>query len=116
MQEKMLGFVISETDPFLYFFLFRVDGRWSSEGMAVFGYSFWLVVLATACFVLNIVIIALTTADPKARKKVEVNNYWEREGSICFYVVIRDRNNIAKNTKNVRFLTITFSASYLSFN
>jgi len=47
----------------------RVDGRWSSEGMAVFGYSFWLVVLATACLVLNIVIIALTTADPKARKK-----------------------------------------------
>ena len=38
--------------------------------MAVFGYSFWLVVLATLSFVLNIVIIALTTSQPKSRKKV----------------------------------------------
>jgi len=47
----------------------RDEGRWRSEGMAVFGYSFWLSVLATVCFLLNIIIILATTRDPNARKK-----------------------------------------------
>jgi len=47
----------------------RDDGRWNSEGMAVFGYSFWLCVLACVCFLLNIIIIITTTTDRNARKK-----------------------------------------------
>jgi len=51
----------------------RDEGRWRSGGMAVFGYSFWLTVLAAICFLLNIIIILVTTWDPKStRKKKQV--------------------------------------------
>jgi len=47
----------------------RLEGRWSSEGMAQFGYSFWLTVLACLGFCVNIFIIAGATSSPRSRKK-----------------------------------------------
>ena len=49
---------------------FRVEGGWQSEGMAVFGYSFWLTVLASLGFIANICITAAATASPTTNRKV----------------------------------------------
>ena len=48
----------------------REEGKWSSQGLARTGYSFWLTVIATVCYFANTVIIALATRDPHARAKV----------------------------------------------
>ena len=50
----------------------RKNGKWSSEGGAVYGYSFWLTVLATLAFIINILIILFTTRNPRELKKVRV--------------------------------------------
>ena len=50
---------------------FRVEGQWNSEGMAVYGYSFWLTVLACLGFIINIAIIATATWHPNTRRKVD---------------------------------------------
>jgi len=47
----------------------REKGKWNSGGMAVFGYSFWLTVLATLAFIINILIIIFTTRNPREMKK-----------------------------------------------
>lgn len=47
----------------------RTNGKWVSDGGAVYGYSFWLSVLATACFLSNIIIILFTTRNPREIKK-----------------------------------------------
>jgi len=49
----------------------RVEGGWQSEGMAVYGYSFWLTVLASLGFIANICITAAATASPTTNRKTK---------------------------------------------
>ena len=49
----------------------RLKGKWSSEGMASFGSSFWLVVIAAVVYLMNITIIAVATRDPHRQRKVK---------------------------------------------
>jgi len=52
----------------------REEGRWRSDGMAIYGYSFWLTVIATVCYLINIGIISYATWDPVVKKKVRILN------------------------------------------
>jgi len=47
----------------------RDQGLWSSEGMAQFGFSFYLVVIAAVIFLVNIIIIIHATRDPHSARK-----------------------------------------------
>merc|ERR1711936_137808 len=49
---------------------YKLKGKWSSEGMASFGSSFWLVVIAAVVYLVNITIIAVATRDPHKQRKV----------------------------------------------
>ena len=48
----------------------RVEGQWSSEGGATFGFSFGLVVVAALIYLLDIGIIYIATREPDRNKKV----------------------------------------------
>ena len=47
-----------------------MEGQWSSEGGATFGFSFGLVVVAALIYLLDIAIIYLATREPERNKKV----------------------------------------------
>lgn len=47
------------------------EGMWSSEGMAVFGFSFWMVVIAAVIFLGNMLIIRHATRDPYSVRKAK---------------------------------------------
>jgi len=49
----------------------RTAGNWSSEGMASFGFSFWMVVIAAVIFLSNILVIAHATRDPYNVRKAK---------------------------------------------
>jgi hypothetical protein len=49
----------------------RAQGLWSSEGMASFGFSFWMVVIAAVIFLANIFIILHATRDPYSIKRAK---------------------------------------------
>jgi len=51
---------------------FRVEGQWSSEGGASFGFSFGLVVLAALIYLLDIGIVYIATRDPDRNKKTKL--------------------------------------------
>lgn len=51
--------------------LYDASAGWSTEGMEVFGYSFWLVVVAIFVHVANIVIIAIGTWEPKQKGQIQ---------------------------------------------
>lgn len=51
--------------------LYDADNGWTTEGMEVFGYSFWLVVVAIIVHVANIVIIFVGTYERKIKEQVE---------------------------------------------
>jgi len=53
---------------------YKVNGLWSSEGMASFGYSFWLVVIAAGVYVVNLIIIRTATWDKHEKKKAKQLN------------------------------------------
>ena len=48
----------------------RVEGQWSSEGGATFGFSFGLVVLAALIYLLDIGIVYMATREPDRTRKV----------------------------------------------
>jgi hypothetical protein len=50
--------------------VWREEGRWSSQGLARTGYSFWLTVIATVCYFANTLIIAIATRDSSPSRKV----------------------------------------------
>ena len=52
----------------------RVEGQWSSQGGASFGFSFGLVVLAALIYLLDIGIVYIATRDPDRNKKVSLNS------------------------------------------
>merc|ERR1712060_295177 len=49
---------------------YKDKGKWSSEGMASFGSSFFLVVIAAVVYLVNLTIIAMATRDPHRQRKV----------------------------------------------
>lgn len=51
--------------------LYDASNGWTTEGMEVFGYSFWLVVVAIFVHVANIAIIFIGTYEPKAKDQVQ---------------------------------------------
>ena len=53
----------------------RLKGKWSSEGMASFGSSFFLVVIAAVVYLVNLTIIAIATRDPHRQRKVGTLNW-----------------------------------------
>ncbi|XP_064094117.1 uncharacterized protein LOC135206669 isoform X2 [Macrobrachium nipponense] len=50
--------------------LYDADSGWTTEGMEVFGYSYWLVVVAIIVHIANIVIIFVGTYERKAKEEV----------------------------------------------
>jgi len=50
---------------------YKDKGKWSSEGMASFGSSFFLVVIAAVVYLVNLTIIAMATRDPHRQRKVK---------------------------------------------
>merc|ERR1712126_422644 len=52
----------------------REKGRWSSEGMASFGYSFFFVVIAAVVYIGNIIIIRTATWNKAEAKKAKQLN------------------------------------------
>jgi len=49
----------------------RDQGLWSSKGMAQFGFSFWMVVIAAVIFLVNIFIILHATREPRNVRKAK---------------------------------------------
>lgn len=50
--------------------LYDADAGWTTKGMEVFGYSYWLVVVAIIVHIANIVIIFVGTYERKAKEEV----------------------------------------------
>merc|ERR1719483_1011545 len=50
---------------------YKLKGKWSSEGMASFGSSFFLVVIAAVVYLVNLTIIAIATRDPHRQRKAK---------------------------------------------
>lgn len=63
--------------------LYDANDGWTTKGMEVFGYSFWLVVVAIFVHVANIVIIAIGTWEPK--KKGHLQAPETKGGNIMLY-------------------------------
>ena len=61
----------------------RVEGQWSSQGGASFGFSFGLVVLAALIYLLDIGIVYIATRDPDRNKKVSLNPALVGGGRSC---------------------------------
>jgi len=54
--------------------------NWVSEGMAVFGSSFWLVVIAAVVYIVNIIIINIANNDPaRVRQAKHTGKQWKME-------------------------------------
>lgn len=63
--------------------LYDSSDGWTTEGMEVFGYSFWLVVVAIFVHVANIAIIAIGTYEPKKKTQLEAPD--SKGGNIMLY-------------------------------
>lgn len=63
--------------------LYDRDNGWTTEGLEVFGYSFWLVVVAIFVHVANIAIIFIGTYEPKVKEQMEPPE--SKSGNIMLY-------------------------------
>merc|ERR1712038_2194874 len=55
---------------------YRTQGNWSSEGMASFGFSFWMVVIAAVIFLANNLVTQCSTRD--STQVESINNHFEK--------------------------------------
>ncbi|ROT77329.1 hypothetical protein C7M84_004030 [Penaeus vannamei] len=63
--------------------LYDKDNGWTTEGNEVFGYSFWLVVVAIFVHVANILIIFFGTYEPKVKEQMKAPE--SKSGTIMLY-------------------------------
>lgn len=63
----------------------EIEQQWISEDKAMFGYSFWFVVVAFILFVLNVIITTLAIRQPWERRKPKISLNKNPEGIIMLY-------------------------------
>ncbi|XP_063868227.1 uncharacterized protein LOC135104624 isoform X1 [Scylla paramamosain] len=63
--------------------LYDANDGWTTKGMEVFGYSFWLVVVAIFVHIANIVIISIGTWEPKKKDHLQAPE--SKGGNIMLY-------------------------------
>lgn len=63
----------------------EIEQQWISEDKAMFGYSFWFVVVAFILFVINMIITTLAIRQPWERRKPKISLNKNPEGIIMLY-------------------------------